>query len=63
MDKKSKRRKIGSIILFVAVTVFVISVVLSLGDIGEVMNTIAEADYRYILAAVGAFVALKKKEN
>ncbi|MBQ7363051.1 MAG: flippase-like domain-containing protein [Clostridia bacterium] len=56
MDKKSNRRKIGTYILFAAVTIFVVAVVLSLGDIGEVMNTIMTADFRYILAAVGALL-------
>ncbi len=56
MDKKNNRRKIGTYILFAAVTVFVIAVVLSLGDIGEVMNTIVTADYRFILAAIGALL-------
>ncbi len=54
--EKSWKRKIGTYILFAAVTIFVIAVVLSLGDIGEVMDTIVTADYRYILAAVGALL-------
>ena len=52
----SNRRKIGMYVFYGALGIFVLALVLSLGDVGDIMDTIGSADYRYVLAAVGALI-------
>ena len=52
----NQKRKIGLYVLYGALGVFVLALVLSLGDIEDIFEAIKDADYRYILAAVGALL-------
>lgn len=53
---KRKRRKLALYVFYGTLTLFVLALILSLGDVGEIMDTVKTADYRYILAAVGALL-------
>jgi len=52
MEQQFKKKKIGIYILYAAVTIFILAIVLSLGDIGEIFETMRTADFRYILLAL-----------
>ena len=49
----NKMRKAGLYVLYAALCAFVIAIILSIGDAGEIINTIGNADIKYLLAAVG----------
>lgn len=51
-----KGRKIGLYILYGALGIFVLALILSLGDAGDIMEAIGSSDYRYILAAAGVLL-------
>ncbi len=46
-------KKIALFILYGLITVLLLMFVLSMGDLEEILNTVKNADYRYILAAIG----------
>ncbi len=52
MKTKSNSFKIGSFILYTALTLFVLVFALSLGDFDEILEVVKTADYRQILFAV-----------
>lgn len=55
--KRSKAvRQIGKYILFGAITVFTLAIVLSLGDIGEIIDTVLGADAKYVSLAILSLV-------
>ena len=59
--KRASKKKIGAYILYGALTVFLLGIILSFDDIGEIFKVVKSADYRYILLSLlclGIYIAL-----
>ena len=56
MKRKKTIVKIGKFILFGAITIFTLAIVLSLGDIGEIMKTVLTLDVKYVIMSLASLL-------
>lgn len=55
-EKSSKKKKIGLFVVCAAITVFVLIIFLSVGDISAIFETVSQVDINYLLIAIGVLL-------